>query len=57
MATDPAVSGYVSTALGETLARQIVFPASAAGALLVIGLGGLWRHLSTTKAHAASAGE
>jgi YjbE family integral membrane protein len=56
MATDPAVFGYLS-ALGETFARQVEFAAAGAGALLVIGVGGLWRQLSLSKAHAVSAAE
>jgi predicted tellurium resistance membrane protein TerC len=58
MATDPAVFGYVSAKLGETFARQVEFAAAGAGALLVIGAGGLWRQLSLSNAHAvSSAGE
>lgn len=55
VATDPAVFGYLSAKLGETFARQVEFAAAAAGALLVIGAGGLWRQLSLSKTHAASA--
>jgi len=54
IATDPAVFGYLSAKLGETLARQVEFAAAGAGALLVIGLGGLWRQLSLAKAQAAA---
>jgi YjbE family integral membrane protein len=54
MATDPAVSGYVSTALGQTFARQFDIAASGAAALLVIGIGGLWRQLSEAKARTVS---
>jgi YjbE family integral membrane protein len=53
IATDPAVSGYVSTVFGQILAQQVEIAASAAVALLVIGIGGLWRHLSATRAHGA----
>src|SRR5580704_13344586 len=42
IATDPAVSGYVSTVFGQILAPQVEIAASAAVALLVIGIGGLW---------------
>lgn len=52
MATDPAVFGHVSAKFSETLARQVEFAATGAGALLVIGAGGLWRQLSASKAHA-----
>jgi YjbE family integral membrane protein len=54
MATDPAVSGYVSATFGPTLAQQVEIAASAAVALLVIGIGGLWRHLSAVRARAAA---
>jgi predicted tellurium resistance membrane protein TerC len=54
---DPAVFGRVSTALGETFARQVEFAAAGAGALLVVGIGGLWRELSASKAHAMSAAD
>jgi YjbE family integral membrane protein len=57
MATDPAVFGHLSAALGETFARQVEFAGAGAGALLVIGAGGLWRQLSLSKARAVSAAE
>ena len=58
MATDPVVFSHLSAALGETFARQVEFAAAGAGALLAIGVGGLWRQLSLSKAHAVSpAGE
>jgi hypothetical protein len=47
----------MSAALGETFARQVEFAAAGAGALLVVGIGGLWRQLSLSKAHAVSAVE
>lgn len=50
MATDPAVSGYVSAMFDPTLARQVDIAASSAVALLVIGIGGLWRQLSAPRA-------
>jgi YjbE family integral membrane protein len=53
IATDPAVSGYVSAVFGQILAPQVEIAASAAVALLVIGIGGLWRHLSATRADGA----
>jgi YjbE family integral membrane protein len=52
MATDPAVSGYVSTKLGDIFAQQFVLAVSAAVAVLVIGVGGLWRQISASKTHA-----
>jgi YjbE family integral membrane protein len=57
IATDPVVFGRMSAALGETFARQVEFAAAGAGALLVIGAGGLWRQLSLAKARAVSAAE
>jgi len=57
VATDRAVFGHVSAALGEAFARQVEFAAAGAGALLVIGIGGLWRQLSLSKAHSVSAAE
>src|SRR5258707_129593 len=57
MATDPAVFVYVSAKLGETFARQVEFAAAGAGAVLVLGVGGLWRHLSVSKALAVSAAD
>ena len=54
MATDPAVSGYVSATFGPMLERQIEIAASAAVALLVIGVGGLWRSLSAPRVRRAS---
>jgi YjbE family integral membrane protein len=53
IATDPAVSGYVSRVFGQILAPQVEIAASATAAVLVIGIGGLWRHLSATPAHGA----
>jgi hypothetical protein len=51
------VFGRLSAALGETFARQVEFATAGAGALLVIGVGGLWRQLSLAKARAVSAAE
>lgn len=50
MATDPAVSGYVAARFGQSVAAQIDVAASAAAALLVVGVGGLWRRLAESKA-------
>ena len=54
MATDPIVFGYLSAKLGEPFAWQVEFAAAGAGALLVIGAGGLWQQLSASKARAAA---
>jgi YjbE family integral membrane protein len=43
VATDPAVSGYLSAKFGEIFAGQVEFAAAIAIALLVVGLGGLWQ--------------
>jgi YjbE family integral membrane protein len=57
IATDPVVFGRMSAALGEAFARQLEFAAAGAGALLVIGVGGLWRQLSLSRAPVVSAAE
>jgi YjbE family integral membrane protein len=57
MATDPAIAGYVSARLGETFARQFEFAASGAAALLVIGVGGLWRQVALAKMRLAATSE
>jgi YjbE family integral membrane protein len=54
IATDPAVFGYVAAASGQIFARQVEIAASGAGALLVVGIGGLWRHLSALRARVVS---
>jgi len=55
--TDPAVFGRVSTALGETFARQVEFAAAGAGALLAVAVGGLWRSLHDARIEVRAAGE
>jgi YjbE family integral membrane protein len=57
IATDPAVSRYVSAAFGATMMSQVELAASGAVALLVVGLGGLWRTMSLAKPHAAATGD
>jgi YjbE family integral membrane protein len=57
MSTDPAVAGYLAAKLGEAFARQVEFAASGAGALLVIGIGGLWRQVALAKMRTAAIGE
>jgi YjbE family integral membrane protein len=49
MSTDPAVAGYLSAKVGEAFARQVEFAACGAGALLVIGVGGLWRQVALAR--------
>jgi len=55
--TDPALSGYVKTALGESLAERAELAASGLGAILVVALGGLWRKSRLAKMHTAPGGE
>jgi YjbE family integral membrane protein len=52
IATDPAVSSYVSRVLGESFVRQAEFAAAGAGVLLVVAIGGLWRQLAISRVHA-----
>jgi YjbE family integral membrane protein len=52
IATDPAVTGYLTATLGAKFAAQAEFAAAASGILLVIAAGGLWRQL-----HLRAAGE
>jgi YjbE family integral membrane protein len=54
IATDPAVERYVSVTFGATLAAQVELAASGAVAVLVIGLGGLWRTVTLKKVRAAT---
>jgi len=49
IATDPAVSSYMSAALGEKFVRHAELASAGAGAVLVIAAGGLWRHLRLPK--------
>jgi YjbE family integral membrane protein len=45
IATDPVVSGYLIAHYSDALARQVEYGAAAAGAVLVLIVGGLWRQL------------
>jgi YjbE family integral membrane protein len=54
IATDPAIFSHMSAALGETFARQVEFATAGTGALLVIGVGGLWRQVSRARAVSAT---
>jgi YjbE family integral membrane protein len=49
IATDPAVSRFVSGTFGEQFVRQSEVAAAVAGAVLVVAVGGLWRHLRLSK--------
>lgn len=57
IATDPVLSSYLTSALGEKLAQRIDLAAAGAGAVLVIAAGGLWRHLRLSKARADVGGK
>jgi YjbE family integral membrane protein len=57
IATDPAVLRYVSATIGAPMTSQVEFAASGAVALLVIGLGGLWRTVSLNNTRAAASGD
>jgi YjbE family integral membrane protein len=57
IATDPAVLRYVSATFGATVASQVELAASGAVALLVVGLGGLWRTVSLARTRAAATGD
>ena len=48
IATDPAVSGYLTAELGEKVAWRIEMAAAGAGALLVIAVGGYLAALDTS---------
>jgi len=43
IATDPVVEGWLVHAYGVPTARTVEYAAAAAGAVLVLGVGGLWR--------------
>jgi YjbE family integral membrane protein len=57
ISTDPAISRYVIGKFGEPMAEQIELAAAISGILLVIAVGGLWRQLQQTHAHAKAAAE
>jgi len=50
MASDAALSGYLTAKFGATFAQQVEFAAAGSGAAFVIAAGGLWRRLSEIKA-------
>jgi len=50
IATDAAVSAYLTGLFGEKIAHEISWAAAAAGAILVIAVGGLWRRSHASKA-------
>ncbi|HEY2527449.1 MAG TPA: TerC family protein [Xanthobacteraceae bacterium] len=56
IATDPVVASLLTTTFGGRLATNIVLAAAGAGAVLVVGLGGLWRRLRDSRAGKERAG-
>jgi YjbE family integral membrane protein len=52
IATDPIVSAHMAAILGENLSQHLELAAAGAGALFVIGAGGLWRRLHKMRAQA-----
>jgi YjbE family integral membrane protein len=57
IATDPAISAYISAALSAKFAQQVELAAAGACAFLVVAAGGLWRNVMLSKAQAGSGGE
>jgi predicted tellurium resistance membrane protein TerC len=50
MASDAALSGYLTARFGATFAQQVEFAAAGSGVAFVIAAGGLWRRLNEIKA-------
>jgi len=50
MATDSVVSGYLASNFGEGISRLVELGAAAAGLVLVLVAGGLWRRVRLSKA-------
>ena len=57
IATDPAVTRYISAVFGTVAAHHVEFAASCAAAFLVVGIGGLWRNLSLQRIRTRSSKE
>jgi YjbE family integral membrane protein len=55
IAIDPAVSGYLTAELGEKVAQQIEIASAAAGAVLVIAMGGFLRRRGKSKSRTKAA--
>ena len=55
IATDPAVSGYLTAELGEKVAQQMQIASAAAGAVLVIAMGGFLRRRGKSKSRTKAA--
>jgi YjbE family integral membrane protein len=56
IASDLALSRYLTASFGGTFAQQVEFAAAGAGAAFVIAAGGLWRRVNEIKARADAAG-
>jgi YjbE family integral membrane protein len=56
IATDRAVSGYLIAAAGENFAHEVEWMASAAGIVLVIAAGTLWRRSQLTRTRTPASG-
>ena len=52
MASDPALSGFLTARFGAAFAQQVEFAAAGSGVVFVIAAGGLWRRLNEIKARA-----
>ena len=55
IATDPAVSGYLTAELGEKVAQEMQRASAAAGAVLVIAMGGILRRRGKSKSRTKAA--
>ena len=49
IATDTEVTRYLVATFGADVVRPVAFAAAAAGVVLVLAIGGLWRHLRLAK--------
>jgi len=56
IASDLALSRYLTASFAGTFAQQVEFAAAGAGAAFVIAAGGLWRRVNEIKARADAAG-
>jgi YjbE family integral membrane protein len=54
IATDPAISVYLTGNFGEKIAQRIALAAAAAGVVLVLAAGGLWRRWRMSETRAGS---
>lgn len=55
IATDPAVSHFITARYGEDIAEQVEFSAAVSGILLTIAIGGLWRQFHLNRQHGGPA--